>query len=117
LRDCWLTLQSVSEFYFAATRKGLVAPVEAAAQAVDWLSMFATIGASEQAVRAALAAAAAGRTSYWDALLVAAAAEAGCKVILTEALHDGATLFGVRILNPFGADDLVPEAWRLLTEE
>ena len=41
--DCWLTLQSVSEFYAAVTRKRLVRQSEAAAQANDWLEMFSTV--------------------------------------------------------------------------
>jgi hypothetical protein len=52
-------------------------------------------------VRTALTDAAVGRASYWDALLVATAGEAGCRVILTEDLADGADLSGVRIRNPF----------------
>ena len=34
--DCWLTLQSVSEFYAAVTRKRLASRAQAAAQANDW---------------------------------------------------------------------------------
>jgi predicted nucleic acid-binding protein len=63
--DCWLTLQSVSEFYAAVTRKGVVAPARAAAVANDWLEAFPSAASSASAVRAALAAAASGRVSYW----------------------------------------------------
>ena len=101
--DCWLTLQAVSEFYAAATRKGIVPPVDAAAQATDWLDLFPCAAASGSAVRTAIADAAAGRASYWDALLLASAGEAGCVAILTEDLADGAQLGGVRIHNPFAA--------------
>ena len=108
--DCWLTLQAVSEFYAVVTRKGIVQPPDAAAQAVDWLDLFPCAVASGVAVRTALADAAVGRASYWDALLVATAGEAGCRVILTEDLADGADLGGVRIHNPF-----LPSGW--LTEQ
>jgi predicted nucleic acid-binding protein len=101
--DCWLTLQAVSEFYAAVSQKGIVPARDAAAQASDWLELFPCAAASESAVRTALADAAAGRASYWDALLVATAAEAGCVTILTEDLGDGAELGGVRIHNPFSA--------------
>ena len=99
--DCWLTIQAVCEFYAAVTRKGIVQPPDAAAQAADWLDLFPCTAASEAAVRTALVDAAVGRASYWDALLVATAGEAGCRVILTEDLVDGADLSGVRIRNPF----------------
>jgi predicted nucleic acid-binding protein len=113
--DCQLTLQAISEFYFAATRKGIIPPAEAAAQATDWLSAFPCVAASASAVRTALGDAAAGRASYWDALLVATAAEAGCAVILTEDMTDGAKLAGVDIHNPFAAaGGLTERARRLL---
>jgi predicted nucleic acid-binding protein len=99
--DCWLTLQAVSEFYAVVSRKRIVRPADVAAQAVDWLELFPRAAASESAVRTALADAAAGRASYWDALLLATAGEAGCVAILTEDLADRAELGGVRIHNPF----------------
>ena len=79
--DCWLTLQSLSEFYTVTARKRIMQPLDAAAQVSDWLVFFQTVSASANAVRAALANAVAGRASYWDALLVATAAEAGCTLI------------------------------------
>ena len=113
--ECWLTLQAVSEFYAAVTRKGIVQPPDAAAQAADWLDLFPCTAASEAAARTALANAAVGRASYWDALLVATASEAGCRVILTEDLVDGADLGGVRIRNPFsGSGELTEHARGLL---
>ena len=74
---------------------------EAAAQAQDWLIAFPFNSASAEAVRTALANAVAGRASYWDGLLVATAAEAGCTLVLTEDLAHGTTLGGVEIHNPF----------------
>jgi predicted nucleic acid-binding protein len=112
--DCWLTLQSVSEFYAAATRKRIIAPTEAAAQANDWLDMFPSIPASATAVRTALASAATGRASYWDALLTATAAEAGCVAILTEDLSDGTHLYGLRVVRPFDGEHLTQAARDLL---
>jgi predicted nucleic acid-binding protein len=114
--DCWLTLQAISEFYAAVTRKRVVEPSDAAAQAADWLDLFPCAPASEAAVRTALADAAAGRAPYWDALLVAAASEAGCRVILTEDLADGAALGGVRICNPFSPSGGLTAAARRLLE-
>ena len=100
-RDCWLTLQAISEFYAAVTRKGYASPAEAAVTAGDWLQTFPCAAVSAACIRAALADTEAGRASYWDALLVATAAEAGCRLILTEDLADGTTLGGVVIHNPF----------------
>jgi predicted nucleic acid-binding protein len=114
LGPCHLMLQAVSEFYAAVTRKGILPQPEAARITEAYLVLFRTVAASATAVRTALATAAAGKASYWDALLIATAAEAGCSAILTEDLADGAELLGVRVINPFGAGGLAPEAEALL---
>jgi predicted nucleic acid-binding protein len=113
--DCWLTLQSISEFYASVTRKRLVSTAGARDQALDWLVMFNTVAASPGAVRTAVGIAVSGRASYWDALLVVTAAEAGCTAILTEDLANHGSLAGVRIINPFAGAALSPEAEALLT--
>jgi predicted nucleic acid-binding protein len=115
--DCYLTLQSISEFYAAVTRKHLVPVAGARDQALDWLDMFPTVSASAGAVRTALATAGAGKASYWDALLVITATEAGCTTILTEDLAHGTVLAGVRIINPFAGATLSAEAEALLTQD
>ena len=112
--ECWLTLQALGEFYVTATRKGMAPPAEAAAQAADWLELFPTVTASPAALRAALAEATAGRASYWDALLVATAAEAGCTIVLTEDMSDGSILSGVRVHNPFAPSGGLTETTRRL---
>jgi predicted nucleic acid-binding protein len=115
-RDCWLTLQAVSEFFSAASRKGKMPIADAAAQANDWLDMFPTLPGSDAGIRAALAAAR-GQESYWDALLLATAAEGGCAVIVTEDMADGVQRQGVRVLNPFGDGILAPAAVWLLAPD
>ena len=114
LLPCCLTLQAVSEFYAVATRKQKMPRPDAARIAADMMAVFQTIPSTETAVRAALASAAAGRTSYWDALLIATAGEVGCETILTEDLDDGSIVHGVRVINPFHPDGLAPAAEALL---
>jgi predicted nucleic acid-binding protein len=112
--ECLLTLQSLGEFYSYVTWKGIMPSVDAAAQAVDWLELFPTVAASAAAIRVALADAAAGRASYWDALLIATAAEAGCSIVLTEDMSDGGALGGLRIHNPFAASGKLTDITRRL---
>jgi predicted nucleic acid-binding protein len=111
---CCLTLQSVSEFFSVATRKNMMRPGEAADVAGAMLDLFPTTAASASAVHAALTAAASGQASYWDALLVSTAAEAGCTAILTEDLPDGTTLAGIQVINPFAGTSLSAAAEALL---
>ena len=114
VQDCALTLQAASEFFWVAKRKNLMPAEKAAAQASDWLDLFPIVAASRNAAKAALATSVAGQLSYWDGLLLATAAEAGCAAMLTEDMADGAVLHGVRIVNPFASGGLSPEAERLL---
>lgn len=39
--------------------------------------------------------------SWWDALIVAAAVEQSCSILLTEDLQDGQEIAGVRVVDPF----------------
>jgi predicted nucleic acid-binding protein len=116
LFDCWLTLQSISEFYSSSTRKRIIPMADAAAQAFDWLEIFPCVAASAATIRTALADALAGRASYWDALLVATAAEAGCTLVLSEDMADGALLGSVRVHKPFSPDGALSDLTRQLLD-
>jgi predicted nucleic acid-binding protein len=112
--DCFLTLQALSEFFAAVTRKGIVPRSEAARQVEDWLLLFPTLAPTPAAMRAALTHTTTGRASYRDALLVATAAEGGCTALLSEDLADGSRLGPVLIVNPFSAGGLSRAASVLL---
>jgi predicted nucleic acid-binding protein len=112
--DCCLTLQAVSEFFSVATRKQLVSRVEAVEAAGRFLDVFPAATHTASSVRTAFAHAVAGRLSFWDAQLVATAAEAGCGAVLSEDMADGARFGGVEIVNPFAGDALSLRAAALL---
>ena len=42
--------------------------------------------------------------SFWDALIVAAAAQTGSAILYTEDLNHGQSIEGVKVINPFRAD-------------
>jgi len=46
------------------------------------------------------------RFSWWDSLIVAAAVEADCSILLTEDLQHGQRIHDLTILNPFQPDTL-----------
>ena len=112
---CLLTLQALGEFFFAATRKMLATRPEAAAQVRRWLAIFPSPAtASATAVVAAMDAVAEGRFAYWDALLLATAAEAGCRAAISEDMGDGATLGSIRVVPAFAGHQVNPAARALL---
>jgi predicted nucleic acid-binding protein len=43
------------------------------------------------------------RFDIWDACIIAAAADAGCRLLLSEDLADGLTWRGLTLANPFAA--------------
>lgn len=99
--DCVLTAQSLGEFFNVARRKLDLALPELTSQIRDWMAMFRIAGASEAAVRVALEQVEAERFSYWDALLLSAAEQAGCSFCLSEDMAEGARLGALTIHNPF----------------
>lgn len=112
---CVLTLQALGEFFFAATRKGFLPRPIAAVQVRRWMTVFSLpAAASPTAVVAAMDAAMEGRFSYWDALLLATAAEAGCAAVISEDMAEGAALGTIRVVPAFAGSAVNPAARALL---
>jgi predicted nucleic acid-binding protein len=59
---------------------------------VDYAAIRAAVGLADQA-----------KLSFWDALVVVAAARTGATVLYTEDMNHGQDVLGVRISNPFAA--------------
>jgi predicted nucleic acid-binding protein len=94
-RDCVPTVQVLSEFFHAVSRKGIIPRSEAAPQVRRWMDVFALApAASASALALALEAATAGRFQFYDALLLATAREAGCTAVVSADMADGAELDG-----------------------
>ena len=100
-----LSTQVLGEFYVTVTRK-LARPLAPgpAAEAVNGLCAFPVRPLAAGLVRAAVRRSASSRLSYWDALIVESAMEAGAVVLLTEDLQDGRTFDALRVVNPFTND-------------
>jgi predicted nucleic acid-binding protein len=97
-----VSTQVLSEFYVVVTRK-LARPMSEsdAAAAVDELAKLPTVIADAELVRSGIAVSREDRLSFWDGLIVAAAATGGCDRLLTEDLSHGARIGSVRVENPF----------------
>jgi predicted nucleic acid-binding protein len=97
-----LSAQVLSEFYVVVTRKlERALDADAAANAVDWLSLLPVVPLDQQLVKAAIQASRSAQLSYWDGLIVASAEAGGCERLLTEDLNDGQLIGSVRVENPF----------------
>ncbi len=99
--DCVLTLQSLSEFYAATTRKGKVTHAQAENQIKDWQLLFPTILPSTRTVQYALQAVDEHTLFFWDAMLWSVAYENGVSEIFSEDFQAGRKLKGTSFSNPF----------------
>ena len=97
-----LSVQILQEFFVAVTRK-VPQPlsIEEAAERLREFATWKTFAPTAQDVLAAVALHKESQLSFWDAMVVQAAAELDCHLLWTEDLNDGQTLKGVRIRNPF----------------
>ncbi len=99
-----MALQVIGEVQNVLQRKFKMPNWKAAQAGHNILLSFETFPVTRTAAAWALGQLSAGRLSYWDAVLLASAGEAGCTTLLTEDMQDGATFLGVEIVNPFGED-------------
>lgn len=98
-----VSTQVLQEFYVIATRKldpGLD-PAKAY-RAVQDLCELTVVHVDPGMVLAAIRRCQAAQLSFWDSLIVEAATQGQCQVLLSEDLQDGRVIDGVRIENPFG---------------
>jgi predicted nucleic acid-binding protein len=94
----------LQELFVTLTRKVSQRCSSEEAQAVlEDLTAWPLMVVDYAAIRAAVELADRARLSFWDALVVVAAARAGAAVLYTEDLNDGQEILGVRISNPFAA--------------
>jgi predicted nucleic acid-binding protein len=97
-----LSTQVLSEFYVTVTRKldpGM-ALADARADVRDLLAWH-PLPVTGELVTEAWQIQDRFQLAYWDALIVAAAREAGCDWLLTEDLQDGQDLGGIVVVDPF----------------
>lgn len=105
LADCFLTLQTLCEFFASTTRKGKLTPAQAAAHVEDWQSLFPVVAATPGSLRLAMRAVEQHNLSFWDAMQWAVAKQAGATLLLSEDLQHDRELEGVRFRNPFVVED------------
>lgn len=99
-----VSTQVLQELFVTLTRKvSHPCPSEEALAVLEDLTAWPLMVVDYAAIRAAVDLADQARLSFWDALIVVAAARTGAMVLYTEDLNDGQEILGVRISNPFSA--------------
>jgi predicted nucleic acid-binding protein len=103
-KDYIISVQVIGEFYSTVTGKLRQSVGQSHALAmVERMQRLSVVPLDLSIVSQAIAESGRWQISYWDALIVAAAKVAGCGVILSEDLSDGASYGQVTVENPFVA--------------
>jgi len=97
-----LPVQTLGELFNLLVRKARRTPAKARKAILSWQDAFPLIETSAQVMLAAADLATDHQLSIWDSVILSAAAESGCRLLLSEDLQEGFTWKGVTVTNPFG---------------
>ena len=98
-----IPVQVLVEFMNVCKRKLAIAPLDAVAQVQDYLDVFDCPQTTATDVTEAAMLAEQMKLSYFDALILTVAQRNGATIFLSEDMHDGLEIDGLRIVNPFVA--------------
>ncbi|MGP0095341.1 MAG: PIN domain-containing protein [Xanthobacteraceae bacterium] len=96
-----LPVQTLGELFNVLVRKAGRSPGNARDAILNWRDAFALIDTSPAVMLAAADLATDHQFGIWNAVILSAAAQADCRLLLSEDLQDGFTWSGVTITNPF----------------
>src|SRR5215469_6312482 len=96
-----LPVQALGELYHVLVRKAGRTRAKARAAILSWRDAFPVIETSDAVMLAAADLATSHQFVIWDAVILSAAAEAGCRLLLSEDLQQGFTWRGTTVTNPF----------------
>ena len=96
-----LPVQTLGELFNLLVRKAKRPPARARKAILSWRDAFPLIETSSEVMLAAADLATDHQLSIWDSVILSAAAESGCRLLLSEDLQEGFTWKGVTVTNPF----------------
>lgn len=97
-----LPVQALGELFSLLVRRAGRAPAKARKAILSWCDAFSLIDTSAEVMLAAADLATDHHLAVWDAVILSAAAEGGCRLLLSEDLQEGFTWRGVTVTDPFG---------------
>ena len=96
-----IPVQTLGALFRVLVRKAGRSPAAASATVLAWGDAFPLIDSSAAVLAAALDLAVDHRLGIWDAIILSSAADAGCRLLLSEDFQEGFTWSGVTATNPF----------------
>ena len=99
-----IPVQVLGELFNVLVRKAGRSPDAARESILAWTDAFGVVPTGPEVMTAAVDIATDHRLSIWDAVILSASAQAGCRLLLSEDLQDGFTWGGLTIANPFSPE-------------
>jgi len=109
-----LPAQTLGELFNVLVRKAKRRPVRAREAVLSWRDAYEVAETSAAVIVNAMDLASDRGLTIWDSVVLAASAEAECRLLLSEDLQEGFTWRGVTVTSPFAAA-LHPKLVALLT--
>ena len=100
---CVVPIQVLGELFNVLVRKAGKSRREARDALLSWRNTFSVVETSSEAMLAAADLAMDHQLGIWDAVILSAAAQGGCRLLLSEDLQEGFTWAGVTVVNPFAS--------------
>jgi predicted nucleic acid-binding protein len=100
-QDIVLPAQTLGELFNVLVRKAKRRPVRAREAVLSWRDAYTVAETSAAVIVNAMDLASDHGLSIWDSVILAASADAECRLLLSEDLQDGFTWRGVTVANPF----------------
>lgn len=102
-----IPVQVIGELYNVLARKFRKTPSEARRSVLMWEDGYTFIDIRTETTLSAIDLSADHALSIWDAVILVASAQAGCRMLLSEDMQDGFIWAGLTVVNPF-AEPLNP---------
>src|SRR5262249_19030634 len=102
--DIVVPVQVLGELFHVLSRKAGRSRADARSSILAWRDAFPVAETTEAVMFSANDLAVDHQLGIWDAVILAAAAETGCRLLLSEDMQDGFTWRGVTVANPFSTN-------------
>lgn len=96
-----LPVQVLAEYYRVLTQKQGYPADEAREMLIVWIETFGSIETTPDIIVAAADITATGEVSFWDAIVLASAISAGCRILISEDMRSGFNFSGITVVDPF----------------
>lgn len=96
-----IPVRALGELFNVLTHKVRWPAMQARHAVLGWYNAYQVADTTPAVLLEAMEVTTAHQFALWDAIMLAAAAQAGCRLLLSEDMHDGFIWRGVTLRNPF----------------